>query len=250
MKSLRNNLLAAFPRLPECLASPYCRQRMLEIAGPIPTAAISKYGFEAWLGKEGGRSDFLYKIGPSLDQVRAWLDAVSGKGSQASAESVASQLCADWLANRDGLQDIITDLWLEHDAEPGREGPGIPDGNFIGLKEGALQKDFGPVSDLLLPRLLPAGAPEGLKRCLKGLAESLPSAHIFHIGTLPRRAAQFLRVCVTEVQIELWAEYLGGHFPRRRHELTDALQTLQSLSNFIVVDLDLWEAISPRLGFE
>jgi len=251
MKALGTDISDIFQSLPDSLATEGCRRRILEISKGIPSAAVSRYGFEIWLGKNHGRADFLYKIGPSIEHAVFWAQNTDfGFDVNSEGKFSAPEICKAWVSDRFGWQNFINDLWLEHDVEPDRPINKIPDGTFIGLKQGIFQNEFGIVSEQILPALLGMPLPLAVRHNLEFFIQLPSQAHIFHVGTLQTRPQKFLRICITDVDFQFWIDFLPTLFPQNAQNLVEDLKLLQSLTNFLVLDLDIWESISPRFGIE
>jgi hypothetical protein len=234
-------LAVALPRLPERLAGPQARERLLALGRVLPGDAILV--LETTLAsRAGARVDLSLRIA-SPRQALAVLAVIGGRSAGSWQRFLAS-----WAA-RPAWRARVPAVWLEYDLDRSRRrGPPVPI-----LCAQLADARLGWVRDSLLPAMRGAPLSTGQRRLLASCWREIPrGGRPLYVFALLSRRTRAMRLEIGGgpdlTAFAAFLERVRAPFSRTR---VAALQPLLAGGGRLHLSLDLEdEAIGPRLGVE
>jgi hypothetical protein len=251
MTSMRTQLEATFARyVPAPFVGPPSLARLLQVAGSLPGAASTFFGFECRLGAAPAEADFAVCIGRDGASCLAEALEVAAPGP----EPVWLRLAAffrQWAAHD---EFGIANLWLEFDLVGSRVGAPLPVPSlFVGPRDELQNGEDLRAENLVgaLDRLVAddAGRCAALRRALTALP---PGGRLFQLGVMLGRPDPGLRLCVSGLlapEIDGFLDRLGC--PDADGSRATLLGSLAPITADVRLGLDArGTQVMPRIGME
>ena len=252
-ESMEVNLRLVDAYLDARLASEDARRDMRRIASLLPP--LLGFQFECRIGSPLPRVDLL----PRILLTDGSCDALFGFGEAPSTLPEAARdhpswqalagFCREWRAPGGALSTGVMDVFLEFDLD--HSPPEVP--NPCVFMDFARQvRQTQSLSerglDLLLGERLPASTRRRLAACYEALPEK---AQAYAVGVMFPRGTSELRVCLQGASLPQWLAYLERiGWPGNPAEVEAALGQLPGMADRISLDIDVGEAVGPKVGFE
>lgn len=257
--SIAAYLHAVAQHLPAALLAPEAIQTIVALAEQLPGGTTSFFGFECPLSAQAASADFL--LCSTRDEGHARILAGSHDTIDlplALLEYPAWQrvraFCRAWESEAPALLGQIMNIWLEFDVGNHPQAVTCPS-VFFGAHPPLGTNPDNDRSAMLrdaLALLEPAAIAGARGATLQRICAGLPDgAYAFQIGVMFARQVAAIRVCLRGVEpssIGALLTKLG--WAGARGELETLVSALAPLVERLDIDLDVGDAIGPKIGIE
>ena len=261
--SLADYILALKPRLCRDLVSEACLGRIMTIARWLPPWLHC--GFECRLKAPEKSVDFLVLAHDlNLDCSLPGLDPASDLANFTAANSIwmrIQTLCLSCTTQGSLLGEALTDIWWEFDLHTTFPTSLVPN-IFIGTREVPTGTDLSAVraagnryrrvmEDALSKLVSPALTADPLATATGCYERMAGKAVGFEVGVMLARETKLLRLFMRNVPKDRIGDCLVTlGWPESVKELDDRLSGLLELAECVGLDIDVGQAISPKVGVE
>lgn len=254
--SLTNYLELIKPKVDANLIAPQYWQSIETVAGVLPSAVTTFFGFECRLGIEEAHADFLI----CADAEEAGREILANRESAIAlptalyAHPVWQQIrdfSQQWNNPSSPLYNRVNNIWLEFDID--RPSVGIPVPScFFAPQPIYADSDSQWTIDTALKLLQNRAVPEVIASKLSSCFELLPDdAYVFQIGVMLARKSDLARICIRNITPEQIPAYLTKiGWSGSVDKLQETLSELSKYAARIDLDIDVGESVLPKIGLE
>ncbi len=267
--SLADSLELVRPYLPDCLVPATNAERIEAIARVLPGALATGFGFECHLGNQPPHADFFVRVrasevGRAVLAGTSTLDALPTSLTDEPTWAHVREFARNWADPAVVATENTDNVWLEFDVDPADDG--MPHPNvFFSAYHGILSRHedveepprsaadaYGWVTREALPLVLGRPVAPATEEMVFRTLDALPAgANVFQVGVMLARASDALRLCVVDLPPDRVVDYLTGlGWTGDTEELQALVDELATLVDRIVLDIDVADRLSSKLGFE
>ncbi len=264
--SLIDYLKLLKPNIPSQLISSENWGKIETVAGVLPRAITSFFGFECPLRIEEAHADFLI----CADAKEAGRQILADENYSITLPDLLTQhpvwnqirdFSSSWNRDTSALFKQVNNIWLEFDIDRTSTIP-IPSCFFGPNPIFSKQSIDSDNSDglhpdrwisqsalkLLLARNLPTKIEDKLFQCFDLLPEG---AYVFQIGVMLARQSDLVRICIRDISPTQIVDYLTQiNWQGSIVELKNVLDRLSNFVDRIDLDIDVGEVVFPKIGLE
>jgi hypothetical protein len=264
--SLVDYLKLLKPDIPPQLISSENWSKIEKVAGILPRAITSFFGFECHLGIEEPHADFLIcadakEAGRKILAEENYSIALPDFLMQHPVWNQIRDFSSTWNTDTSPLFKQVNNVWLEFDID---RIPTIPVPScFFGSNpiyskhsiENNNSDDLHPyqwISQSALSSLLARNIPTKVEQKLFQCFDLLPEgAYVFQIGVMLARQSDLVRICIRNISPTQIVDYLTQiNWQGSIVELKNVLDPLSNFVDRIDLDIDVGEVILPKIGLE
>ena len=267
--SLADSFGVVRPYLPECLVPAANADRIDAIARVLPGALATGFGFECHLGEQPPHADFFVRVrasevGRGVLAGTSTLDALPTSLTDEPTWAHVREFARNWADPAVVATENTDNVWLEFDVDPADEGMPLPS-VFFSAYHGILSRledageappsapdAYGWVTREALPLVLGRPLASATEEMVFRTLDALPrGANVFQVGVMLARASDAVRLCIVDLPAERVVEYLTGlGWAGDTEELQALVDGLATFVDRIVLDIDVADRLSGKLGFE
>jgi hypothetical protein len=239
------------------------------IARVLPGALATGFGFECHLGEQTPHADFFVRVrasevGRGVLGGTSTFDALPTSLTDEPTWARVREFARNWADPAVVATENTDNVWLEFDLDPADEGMPLPS-VFFSAYHGILSRlesaeetppsapdAYGWVTREALPLVLGRPLASATEEMVFRTLDALPrGANVFQVGVMLARASDAVRLCIVDLPTERVVEYLTGlGWTGDSEELQALVDGLATFVDRIVLDIDVADRLSSKLGFE